>query len=129
MGEVYPSVLWYVGLLHLISRGCGPLSLYRPGRTSPNIDQTLSHVRHYYKIHGRSSIELLSAAVLGVKRAVRIESAMSSEDPFAGRKLPFTGDMIAPAIIFTVQGFPGVISSSHWHFGEGSATCFAPPSI
>ena len=35
------------------------------GRTSPNIDQTLSQARHYYKIHGRSSNELLSAAVLG----------------------------------------------------------------
>ena len=70
------------------------------GRTSANIDQTLSHVRHYYKIHGRSSNELLSAAVLGVKRAVRIESAMSREDPFPERKLPLTGDMVAPAILF-----------------------------
>ena len=35
--------------------------------TSQCIDQTLSHVRHYYKIHGRCSDALLSPAVLGVK--------------------------------------------------------------
>ena len=69
-------------------------------RSSPYIDQTLSHVRHYYKIHDRVSTELLSQAVVGVKRAVRIECAMATEDLHPGRKLPFTGDMVANAIIF-----------------------------
>ena len=78
------------------------------GRTTPYIDQTLSHVRHYYKIHGRTSNELLSAAVLAVKRAVRIESAMSREDPFPERKLPFTGDMVAPAISFHRARLSGI---------------------
>jgi hypothetical protein len=69
-------------------------------RTSQFIDQTLSHVRHYYKIHGRCSDALLSPAVLGVKRAVRIECATLTEDPYPGRKLPFTGDMVAQAILY-----------------------------
>ena len=69
-------------------------------RTSQFIDQTLSHVRHYYKIHGRCSDALLSPAVSGVKRAVRIECATLTEDPYPGRKLPFTGDMLEQAIIY-----------------------------
>ena len=50
--------------------------------------------------HNRVSTELLSQAVLGVKQAVRIECAMATDDLHPGRKLPFTGDMVAHAIIF-----------------------------
>ena len=98
LGGIYPSVLWYVGLSHFVSRGCGPtvrgdgfcpLSLY--GRPD---------VHHYYKIHGRCSDTLLSPAVLSVKRAVRIEYATLTEDPYPGRKLPFTGKMMVQAIIY-----------------------------
>jgi len=75
--------------------------LYTDGqRPSAYIDQTLNHVRHYYKIHGRNSDALLSQAVLGVKRAVRIDCAKRCESPYPGRKLPFTGDMVAAAITF-----------------------------
>ena len=69
-------------------------------RNSKYVDQTLSHVSHYYKIHNRISDELRSKAVLGVKRAVRIECAQRTENPYPGRKLPFTGDMVAQAISF-----------------------------
>ena len=69
-------------------------------RSSSYVDQTLSHVSHYYKVHGRCSDALRSPAVLGVKRAVRLDYATRNEDPYPGRKLPFTGDMVAQAIIF-----------------------------
>ena len=61
-------------------------------RASQYIDQTLSHVCHYFKIHGRCSDVLISPAALGVKLAVRIECATLTEDPYPGRKLPFTGE-------------------------------------
>ena len=48
----------------------------------------------------------------GVYRSPRIVTTIE-EGSIPGRKLPFTGDMI---------------SSSHWHFGVGSATCFVLPS-
>ena len=38
--------------------------------------------------------------MLGVKRAVRIECAKRTENPYPGRKLPFTGGMVAHAIGF-----------------------------
>ena len=77
-------------------------------RSSPYVDQTLSHVSHYYKVHGRCSDALRSPAVLGVKRAVRLDYATRNEDPYPGRKLPFTGDMVAQAIIFhRVRGSTG----------------------
>ena len=62
------------------------------------VDQTLSHVSHYYKVHDRFSDGLRSPAVLGVKRAVRIACAKRTEDPYPSRKLHFTGDMVAHAI-------------------------------
>ena len=49
----------------------------------------------YFKIHGRESGELRSAVVLGVKKAVRIDCAKRTEDPYPGRKLSFTSDMVA----------------------------------
>ena len=90
LGGFHPSVLWYVGLSHLVSRGCGP-TVRDEQRISQFIDQTLSLVHHYYKIHGRCSDALLSPAV---------ECATLTEDPYPGRKLPFTGDMLAQAIIY-----------------------------
>ena len=48
-------------------------------RTSVYVDQTLRHVSHYYRIHGRESCELRSAAVLGVTKAVRIDCARRTE--------------------------------------------------
>ena len=77
-------------------------------RSSSFVDQTLSHVSHYYKVHGRCSDALRSPAVLGVKRAVRIACAKRIEDPYPGRKLPFTGDMVAHAIsVHRAQGSAG----------------------
>ena len=77
-------------------------------RSSSFVDQTLSHVSHYYKVHGRCSDALRSPAVLGVKRAVRIACAKRTEDPYPGRKLPFTGDMVAHAIsVHRAQGSTG----------------------
>ena len=69
-------------------------------RTSKYVDQTICHVSHYYRSHGRESCELRSAAVLGVKKAVRIDCARRTEEPYPGRKLPFTGAMVAQAILF-----------------------------
>ena len=98
-------------------------------RTSQFIDQTLSHVRHYYKIHGRCSDALLSPAVSGVKRAVRIECATLTErirtqdESFLSR-----GICWHRLSSTTVQGSPWGITSSRWLFGVDSATCFGLPS-
>ena len=77
-------------------------------RSSSYVYQMLSHVSHYYKVNGRCSDALRSPAVLGVKRAVRLDCATRNEDPYPGRKLPFAGDMVAQAIIFhRVRGSMG----------------------
>ena len=81
MGGFHPSVLWYVALfsegavLQSVAMAFVHYLYTDEQRTSQYIDKTLSHSRHYYKIHGRCSDALLSPAVLGVKQAVRIECA------------------------------------------------------
>ena len=129
MGGFHPSVLWYVGLSHLVSRGCGPTVCgdgFCP--LSQYIDQTLSHVRHYYKIHGQCFDALLSPAVLRVPRGVRIECATLMEDRMHYGNCLSRGIWWYRLSSTTVLGGPWGISSLRWHFGVGLAACFGFPS-
>jgi hypothetical protein len=87
-------------------------------RSSPYVDQTLSHVSPYYKDHGRCSDALRSPAVLGVKRAVRLDYATRNETSFH-RGHGSTGYHLPPCSGFHGGPFGGV---------SFSATCFVHPS-
>ncbi len=71
-------------------------------RSSSYFDQTLSQVSHYYKVHGRCSDALRSPAMLGVKRAVRLDYVTRNEEA------SFHRVMVAQSIIFhRVRGSTG----------------------